>query len=99
MLRSFSSASGLYVILTRAERWGSRPIPPHTGALLHTTEEDQKEGMPQYIVTGLVLTEDESNTDDDFCIPLLVKAVRSVVEEVNAKALERFARSVFSSSS
>jgi hypothetical protein len=28
----------LYLTLSRAERWGSRPLPPHTAALLRTTE-------------------------------------------------------------
>ena len=72
----------LYLTLSRAERWGSRPLPPHTAGLLRTTEQDQKGGMPPYVITGLVLREDEPNTAEQG-IPLLVGAVLRLANETN----------------
>ena len=40
--------------------------------------------MPPYIVTGLVLKDDEPNTGT-FCIPLLVKAMLAAIDEANAQ--------------
>jgi hypothetical protein len=72
----------LYLTLSRAERWGSRPLPPHTAALLRTTEQEQKNGMPPYVITGMVLKEDEPNTPEHG-VPLLVKAVLRLANETN----------------
>ncbi len=72
----------LYLTLSRAERWGSRPLPPHTAALLRTTDEDRRSGMPPYVITGLVLREDEPNTAEHG-IPLVVRAVLRLVAETN----------------
>jgi hypothetical protein len=72
----------LYLTLSRAERWGSRPLPPHTAALLRTTDEEQTNGMPPYVITGLVLKEDEPNTAKHG-IPLLMRAVLRLANETN----------------
>ena len=72
----------LYLSLPRAEQWGSRLIPPHEAALLRTTAEELQSGMPPYIVTGLILNEDDPNTAS-FLIPILMDAVLRVVERQN----------------
>ena len=59
-------------------------MPPHTATILRTTEADQREGMPKYILAGLVLRDGEPNTAS-FAVPLIVEALRRAVEEVNAK--------------
>ena len=83
-LWTLAGIDAFYLSLTRAERWGARPLQPHSVALLRTTESDQREGMPPYIVTGLVLKDDEPNTGA-FCIPLLVKAMLAVIDGANAQ--------------
>jgi len=40
--------------------------------------------MLKYIVTGLVLNDDDPNTAN-FCVPLIVNVVQTVVDNVNAK--------------
>jgi hypothetical protein len=84
--KTFMNLAGLdalYLSLTRTERWGSHPLPHYSAALLRTTAEDQREGMPPYIVTGLLLEEGDPNTAA-FAIPHIAKAVLNVVDEVNA---------------
>jgi hypothetical protein len=75
----------LYLSITRAEQWGALPRPPYAATLLRTTEADQKEGMPKYVVTGLVLRDGDPNTAA-FAIPLIIRATRTVIDEVNAKS-------------
>jgi hypothetical protein len=82
--RTLAGLDALYLSITRAEQWGARPLPPHTATILRTTEADQREGMPKYILAGLVLRDGEPNTAS-FAVPLIVEALRRAVEEVNAK--------------
>jgi hypothetical protein len=53
--------------------------------LLRTTAEDQREGMPPYIVTGLLLKEGDPNTAA-FAIPHIANAVLKVIDDVNASS-------------
>jgi len=71
-----------YLSLSRAERWGSRPIAPHTVAVLQTSQSEQQAGYPPFIITGFLLKEGEP-THADFVLPLLVRSVLNAVDEVN----------------
>jgi hypothetical protein len=56
-VRYTSRPSGLdatFLLLPAAERWGSRPI-SGKAQLLRTTSEDRENGMPRFVVTGIVL--------------------------------------------
>jgi hypothetical protein len=72
-----------YLSLTRAERWGVRPLAPHTLAVLRTPSVDQENGMPPFIITGVVLDAEDPNTAM-FCIPLIVRELWRAVERINA---------------
>jgi hypothetical protein len=48
----------LYLPLAAAERWGSKPL-VHESQILATTSEDQKNGLPAFIVTGTCLAEND----------------------------------------
>lgn len=72
-----------YLSVTRAERWGSRPIPPHTVAVLRTSHADQEEGFPPFIITGFLLKEGDPDTAE-FCIPRIVTSVVHAIAGVNA---------------
>ena len=82
-LWTFRELDALYLSLPRAERWGSRPLPPHTAAILETTVVDQHKGLPRFVVTGLTLGQGEENTATN-CVPLIVRAVRRAVALHNA---------------
>ena len=63
--KTFTNLAGLdalYLSLTRAERWGAPPLPYYSAAMFRTTAEDQHEGMPPYIVTGMLPREGDPNT-------------------------------------
>lgn len=84
--RTFSTLAGLdamYMSLTRAERWGSRPLAPHEVAILETGTTGAEEGQPPFIVTGLVLRADDPNTAA-VCIPLIIRGVLRAAGERNA---------------
>ncbi len=83
--RTLAGIDALYLSITRTERWRALPPPPHEAALLRTTDADQREGMPKYVVTGLVLHEDDPNTAA-FSIPLMLNATQAVIDEVNAES-------------
>jgi hypothetical protein len=72
----------LYLSVTRAERWGSRPIPPHTIGVLHTSPRDRADGYPPRILTGFLLTDDEPDTAD-YCIPMISEALIKTARMVN----------------
>lgn len=83
--RTFSETPGidaLYMSITRAERWGARPGAPHEATLLETGQRGMAEGLPPYVIAGLVLKEEEPNTAE-FCVPLIVGAILRVVAERN----------------
>ena len=73
-----------YLSLGRAERWGSRPIPPHTVAVLHTSQTDQQSGIPPFVITGFLLKEGET-PQVDAVLPLLFNCVLDAVAEVNTQ--------------
>jgi hypothetical protein len=73
-----------YLSLGRAERWGSRPIPPHTVAVLHTSQTEQQSGIPPFVITGFLLKEGET-PQADTVLPLLFNCVLDAVAEVNVQ--------------
>jgi hypothetical protein len=81
---TIGGVDAFYLGLTRAERWGSRPLPPHQAAILETSSEDRGKGLPPYIITGLVLKDDEPN-DAKHGIPLLAHAIDEAICQANAK--------------
>jgi hypothetical protein len=44
----------LFLVLPAAEKWGAKPLPGRAQVLV-TSAEDQRDGMPPYVVTGVVL--------------------------------------------
>lgn len=44
----------LFLVLPAAEKWGAKPL-PGKAQVLKTSPEDQRDGMPPYVVTGVVL--------------------------------------------
>jgi hypothetical protein len=44
----------LFLVLPAAEKWGAEPL-PGKAQVLKTSPEDQRDGMPPYVVTGVVL--------------------------------------------
>lgn len=44
----------LFLVLPAAEKWGAKPL-PGKAQVLKTSREDQRDGMPPYVVTGVVL--------------------------------------------
>jgi hypothetical protein len=71
-----------YLSVTRAERWGARPILPHTVAVLRTSGADREDGFPPFIITGFLLREGEPDTAE-YCIPRIVTALFDAIDEVN----------------
>jgi hypothetical protein len=85
--KTFSTLPGLdalYMSLTRAERFGSRPLPPHEVAVLDSGRQGADEGVPPLLIVGLVLEEHEPNTAH-VCVPLIVRAVLRAAAEHNAR--------------
>jgi hypothetical protein len=48
----------LFLVLPAAEKWGAKPI-PGKAQVLKTSPDDQRDGMPPYVVTGVVLRPDD----------------------------------------
>jgi len=44
----------LFLVLPAAEKWGAKPL-PGKAQVLKTLPQDQSDGMPPYVVTGVVL--------------------------------------------
>jgi hypothetical protein len=79
-VRYLSPPPGLdavFLLLTAAERWGSRPIAGRA-QLLRTPPEDQQSGMPPYVVTGIVLGPDDPSGP----IPETRLVIRTAIEAV-----------------
>jgi hypothetical protein len=49
-----SGMDALFLVLPAAEKWGAKPL-PGKAQVLKTSPEDQRDGMPPYVVTGVVL--------------------------------------------
>jgi len=64
--------------LPAAERWGSRPIQGRA-QILETFPEDQRDGMPPYVVTGVVLRDEDPRgalAETEILIRSAIEAVR-----------------------
>lgn len=72
-----------YLSVTRAEWWGSRPIAPHRVAVLRTSHADREEGLPPFIITGLLLKEGDPESAE-ICVPRIVTSLVDAVADVNA---------------
>ena len=73
-----SGLDALFLLLPFAERWGALPIAGRA-QVLRTTAEDQAEGMPPYIVTGIVLRPDDPRgpiPETKLVIQTAIEAVR-----------------------
>jgi len=81
---TIGGVDALYLSLPRAERWGSRPQPPHVVEAIPTSKHDRESGFPPYILTGFVLADDEPNTPA-FGFPLLADALTRAVADVNKR--------------
>src|SRR5579863_1579032 len=71
----------LFLVLPAAEKWGAKPLPGEV-QVLKTSPEDQRDGMPPYVVTGVVLQPD----DPRGALPetkLLISAALDAVREFN----------------
>ena len=73
-----------YLSITRAERWGARPIPTHAVAVLRTSSVDREAGFPPFIIAGFLLNDGEPNTAD-YCIPRIIASVSDAIVQVNAE--------------
>jgi hypothetical protein len=79
---SLAGLDALYLSLTMAERWGSKPIPPHTAMVLRTRDEDLSRGYPPFVVSGLLLNKGEPDTGR-FGVPLVIAATIRAAKEFN----------------
>lgn len=81
---ALAGLDALFLTLPRAEAWGSKPLPPHTCQVLRTRQPELDKGYPPYVVTGVVLKDDDPNTGR-FVLPLVVRAAVQAVREFNAQ--------------
>src|SRR5262249_8650498 len=71
----------LFLVLPAAEKWGAKPL-PGKAQVLKTDSEDQRNGMPRYVVTGVLLRP----SDPRGAIPetkLLIMSALEAVREFN----------------
>src|SRR5258708_5713044 len=67
----------LYLPLTVAERWGSRPL-IRESQILATSPADQQTGLPPFIVTGTCLADDDPRGPIPETTLLLASAFRAI---------------------
>lgn len=80
----------IFLVLPAAERWGAKPIPGQA-QVLKTTSEDQRSGMPSFVVTGVVLRRDDPRGP----LPetkLLVHSALDAVRSFNAESSKKIHR-------
>ena len=69
----------IFLVLPAAERWGSRPILGQA-QVLRTTPEDQRTGMPPFVVTGVALRPSDARgplPETRLLVSTALEAVRS----------------------
>ena len=69
----------LYLPLAAAERWGSKPL-IHESQILATKEEDQRRGLPAYVVTGTCLSPEDPRgpiSETTLLVSSAFKAIRA----------------------
>jgi hypothetical protein len=69
----------IFLVLPAAERWGSKPLPGEA-QILRTGPEDQQDGMPPFVVTGVALRPADPRgplPETKLLISTALKAVRS----------------------
>lgn len=96
-LRALPNLSAIYLSLTAAERWGSRPI-LHEAQVLRTTPEDQSEGWPPFVIAGVALSSGEDALDAELVLPLIIRAVLKSVGDFNTAHGDRIQSIGFDSS-
>ena len=85
-----SGLDAIFLPLPAAERWGSRPILGET-QILRTTPEDQRGGMPAFVVTDVAVRPGDKRGQ----LPDTKRLIRTVLEAVrsfNAKSGENIHR-------
>lgn len=81
---TLAGIDALFLTFTRAERFGSRPLPPYVAALLRTSDEYRREGTPPYVITGVNLQPEDDPYSASLGIPCILSAVLKVAAETNA---------------
>ena len=84
---SIAGLDALFLTLPAAEAWGSRPGTPHTCEVLKTPEIELKKGFPPYVITGVILREEDSKAGQ-FVLPLVVRSMISAVLDFNVRGNE-----------
>jgi hypothetical protein len=67
----------LYLPLAAAERWGAKPL-VHDSQVLATSDEDQRKGLPPYIVTGTCLSPEDARGPVPEITLLLTSVFRAI---------------------
>jgi hypothetical protein len=80
----------IFLILPAAERWGARPILGRC-QVFPTTSDDQRKGMPPYIVTGVAMRPEDPRGPVPETRMLITTAIEAV-REFNARNTEKINR-------
>jgi hypothetical protein len=80
----------IFLVLPAAERWGAKPV-VGLAQVLRTTPEDQRQGMPAFVVTGVVLSSEDARGPIPETKLLLATAI-DAVRTFNATGNERIER-------
>lgn len=83
VFRRTAGIDALYLSLTRAEEWGASVQLPHTVRILPTAGADREAGMPNYVLTGLVLHESEPCDNAEFGFQVLARAIDEAIAGMN----------------
>lgn len=81
----------LFLVLPAAEKWGAKPV-PGKAQVLSTSAEDQRDGMPPYVVTGVVLRPDDPRGPLPETKMLINTALEAVREFNLARGKKKIAR-------
>lgn len=86
-----SGLDAIFLVVPAAERWGARLI-PGKAQLLPTSSEDQLDGMPPYVVTGVALRPDDPRgplPETSMLISTALDAVRQFNLSHNSREIRR----------
>ena len=81
----------LFLVLPAAEKWGAKPLRGEA-QVLKTSREDQVEGMPPYVVAGVVLRPDDPRgplPETRILISTALEAVRHFNQSNNAEKIRK----------
>ena len=80
---SLARLDALFLTLPRAEAWGSKPLPPHTCEVLRTRPPELEKGFPPFVVTGVILRDEDPKTGA-FTVQLVVRSAVKAIVRFNA---------------